>query len=111
MVTVPQLSVAATLANQSFRSEVFPEPSHSTVKSSGIVTNSGFSLSSTVTVNEQESVPQKFSTITTTVCVPTSKTYGEVIGLPLSWYITSGSGIPLTVAANSTSAPHCPGSF
>ena len=48
--TVPQTSSAATSTNQSFRSEIFPEPSHSTVRSWEIIVNSGAVVSSMVNV-------------------------------------------------------------
>ena len=50
MVTVPQLSVAATSDSQAFRSSILPSPSHSTVRSSGTLVNIGEVVSTMVNV-------------------------------------------------------------
>ena len=50
MDTVPQTSVAATSDSHAFNSSSFPDPSHSTVRSTGKVVNTGGVLSYMVNV-------------------------------------------------------------
>src|SRR6187431_639895 len=78
IVGVPQLSVAET-------DEILAAgicDSHSTVTSDGFAVITGFSLSRTVTVNEQvEVLPDASVALTLTVFIPTGKSYPPFNGI------------------------------
>ena len=64
------------------------------VISAGQPFTTGFSLSFTTTLNEQEAVPHSLVAVAVTVVVPTGKNVPEL------WeYVTVGTGVPVTTAA------------
>src|SRR5262245_16606864 len=103
--TLPsQLSVAVTLggpggSRKHCRKKLFV----------GQPTNTGGSVSLTVTVKEQLTVPATFVAVQVTIVVPTGNENGEVITVEPILHVTAGAGLPAAAAANASVRAHVPG--
>src|SRR5262245_46602321 len=103
--TLPsQLSVAVTFggpggSRKHWRKKLFV----------GQPTNTGGSVSLTVTVKEQLAVPRTFDAAQVTIVLPTANENGEVITVEPILHVTAGAGPPVAAAANASVRAHVPG--